>query len=365
MDNLKRLSEALNEAALFPQRWADAQLVLQKYFGAFSSQLASVDHSAGNQFWSRTSGIPEIDQELLAIAPLSEPVRFAVKHPRWRVMCDYDYIDEKGMERSEFYRHNAQFEICYRMIIRLLDTPQRSDALVLLWRKQDGHVQRSHLDKLAGVHEQMRLAATISSRMSADLTSEATLVDALETAHCAAIIIDSDGKVVLQNALACSLFARRKGITIVSGEVHISHSAARGEFSRGIAAAANDHVSSRETIVSIPSPTGNLPVFAIARALPRKHQVFGPTRTLFLVLLHDPVRKAVPAAAVLSRAFGLSPSETLIAQALAAGQTPGEVARNRGTRLGTVRQQVKTIMGKLDVHRQADLVRILSKLPGA
>lgn len=60
--------------------------------------------------------------------------------------------------------------------------------------------------------------------------------------------------------------------------------------------------------------------------------------------------------------FGLSDAEAQIAMALHAGHDIGAIARGRGVAAATIRKQVASLFEKLDVHRQADVVRLVSKL---
>jgi DNA-binding CsgD family transcriptional regulator len=67
-------------------------------------------------------------------------------------------------------------------------------------------------------------------------------------------------------------------------------------------------------------------------------------------------------AAFLQSAYGLTSAETEIAQNLADGQSTDAIAAERGVTVGTVRAQIKTIMAKLGVSRQVELVVRLSQL---
>ena len=59
-----------------------------------------------------------------------------------------------------------------------------------------------------------------------------------------------------------------------------------------------------------------------------------------------------------SQGFGLTLAEQEVALAIAAGKRPGEIARERGTSINTVRNQIRAAMEKCHVTRQVDLARI-------
>ena len=69
-----------------------------------------------------------------------------------------------------------------------------------------------------------------------------------------------------------------------------------------------------------------------------------------------------PNEAQLRSLFGLTPSETRLAQLLACGDTVEEVAQALGVKLTTVRSQLAVIFSKTGTHRQAKLVAILSRI---
>jgi len=56
----------------------------------------------------------------------------------------------------------------------------------------------------------------------------------------------------------------------------------------------------------------------------------------------------------------LSPAEARIAAAMMAGKRLSEVAADRGVQITTVRTQLGSILKKVGVKRQSDLLRVLS-----
>jgi DNA-binding CsgD family transcriptional regulator len=101
----------------------------------------------------------------------------------------------------------------------------------------------------------------------------------------------------------------------------------------------------------------------ILRVLP----VHGAAKTPFLgarvILTLTPVEpRPGPNSATLVRAFGLTPAEVRVASIIARGISPEQAAEELGVTRITVRNQLKTIFGKTDTHRQGELVALLSRL---
>ena len=185
------------------------------------SQLASVDHSRNNAFWSRTT-VPGLDKIMADAGPTCEPVLYAAANPHWRIFTDYDYIDEKSMRRSAFYEMNEDYDIRYRMGIRLIDDPSISRALVLFWDKKRGHADRFQFEKAGQIVEQLRLSAHVSLAMGQDMKSEQLLVDNLSRSHSAALVTDPFGEILLMNTLAGDLLEQKDGICSIRQTLALS-----------------------------------------------------------------------------------------------------------------------------------------------
>jgi DNA-binding CsgD family transcriptional regulator len=82
-------------------------------------------------------------------------------------------------------------------------------------------------------------------------------------------------------------------------------------------------------------------------------------RRLALVVVVDPVRHA-PSETDLAEFFGLSPAEARLAAAMMAGKRLSAIAADRGVQITTVRTQLASILKKVGVKRQSDLLRVLS-----
>lgn len=83
-----------------------------------------------------------------------------------------------------------------------------------------------------------------------------------------------------------------------------------------------------------------------------------------LVLVVDPTRGARVDPAHVATSLGLTPAESQLAVALAAGETLHEIARSTGRTEETVRWHLKQIFRKQGISRQVDLVRRVLSLEG-
>jgi DNA-binding CsgD family transcriptional regulator len=364
---LESLLTAIQEAATDPEAWTTVQAETERYFGAAGSQLAWADHADGNRFGSRTSRCPEIDAHLRLLAPCSEPVRFAARHPQWRRFVDYDYIDETGIARSTFYRECARFDIGYRLALRLVDEPHMSRAMLWFWTPKQGHPDRSHLEKLDLIEGHLRFAAHVSDRLAASLSAERGLVDGLDGAATAAILLDRELRVLHANRRAQAILSAGDGLGVARGgwlavRGRMAEQAVRGAAAQAARANADRCRRPPGGTALVPRPSGLPPYTVTLAALPAKRDFLGCRRPLILALLRDPVSAAGPLRETLTTAFHLTPAEAEVAARFADGAPLARIAEGRGVALETVRRQLKCVMAKTGVGRQPELMQLLAGL---
>jgi DNA-binding CsgD family transcriptional regulator len=80
---------------------------------------------------------------------------------------------------------------------------------------------------------------------------------------------------------------------------------------------------------------------------------------LAMIVVVDPARHC-PSEKDLAEFFGLSPAETRVATALMIGKRLSDIADEASVQITTVRTQLRSILRKVGVKRQFDLVRMLS-----
>lgn len=85
-------------------------------------------------------------------------------------------------------------------------------------------------------------------------------------------------------------------------------------------------------------------------------------RALAMVLVHDPnaLRQVDPF--VVAEAYGLTPAESAVASAIAAGRAVHEIAAQNTVAVSTVRSQLSSVMAKMGVTRQAEVVGALAPM---
>jgi len=121
--------------------------------------------------------------------------------------------------------------------------------------------------------------------------------------------------------------------------------------------------------VTLRRATG-LPLTLIAVPLPgtqdRLVQLAAMThRPVVALLICDPDRAVGLPDHLLRTVFGFTPAECRLAQALAAGQSPGEYADSAGIGIRTVRTHISRLLAKTGARNRIELMRILGGVPFA
>jgi DNA-binding CsgD family transcriptional regulator len=86
--------------------------------------------------------------------------------------------------------------------------------------------------------------------------------------------------------------------------------------------------------------------------------------TQMLVFLSDPSSKPASRASVLRALYGLTPTESRLADLLLQGLEVREAADQLRTTLETTRFHLKRVLAKTGTHRQTELIRLMLSLPG-
>jgi DNA-binding CsgD family transcriptional regulator len=212
--------------------------------------------------------------------------------------------------------------------------------------------------------EEGRILATFSRRLiqiaalSRSGIKDANASDTLNVLRQPALLLDAGGFVVQSNGALDAILDSE--IRVKDRRLHIRDPDARSGLQRFLDnlkdSPANGPLPAIEPIV-VPR-RDMLPV--ILRIWPIAQPQRWPSpdvRALLTLTALGP--KPGPPAAILARAFRLTPSEAKLASIIARGAAPETAARELNISRETVRNQLKSIFAKTGTHRQGELVALL------
>jgi DNA-binding CsgD family transcriptional regulator len=213
---------------------------------------------------------------------------------------------------------------------------------------------------LAQISQRLSEAATLSQAVSRAALTGA--VNALNLMRQPAAILDRFGRVLDTNAMADQMF---------ESEIHISHRRltvtdrrARAELERlgdALRAAGDATPLPSDPIVvrrheKPPVLIRVLPIEPAARC-----PFLGARALLMMLDLSD---HRPPPPRLLAASFGLTAAEAKLAALVGAGETIERAAERLGISIHTAKTQLKSVFGKTETHRQAELAALVARLRG-
>ena len=222
----------------------------------------------------------------------------------------------------------------------------------------EGAFDKSERHILASLADRLSEAATLSSAIGYVALTSA--INALDAVPQPAIAIDRVGFVLQTNSGAEALFGtemfvRNKRLLIVDRDAN----------------AALELLVARLRVTPDTSPIADEPIVVRRRSKPpivirvltvpcAARGPFVKARALLTFTTAD--NRPVVTAAVLAKAFGLTPAEAKLAHLLAKARSPEEAAGELGIARVTARNQLRAVFAKTGTHRQAELVALLAKM---
>jgi DNA-binding NarL/FixJ family response regulator len=246
---------------------------------------------------------------------------------------------------------------------------RRDDAFItleVLRSQTEGYItdeQRHTFSLLAPqVRAALRLHAAVERKGSA------LLANSMETLAIPLFLCDSTGRVRRLTPAAQALVASGGGLTVTGGTLRAACAREDRALQDAITAAlpgnrTPDSTASRTVVVharQLEMAPVVLDVFALAHQRSALSLVDGTAQVLIVACGQR--RAAVRREAILAAFYGLTGAETQVAQLLAVGRSAQGIADERGVSVGTVRVQIRAILSKLGVHRQAELAARLNQL---
>jgi DNA-binding CsgD family transcriptional regulator len=172
---------------------------------------------------------------------------------------------------------------------------------------------------------------------------------------CAGVIVtDSGGLVIEVNRAAEAILRIEDGLLIRDGRFHARRAFETAKLARLIAGA-TEGIAPAPGRMLIGRYDGLPPYVLTVTSLPAEVA----SRRFAMIIVVDPARHC-PAERDLAEFFGLSPTEARVAAALMTGKSLSDIAAISGVQITTVRTQLRSILRKVGVKRQFDLVRMLS-----
>ena len=249
------------------------------------------------------------------------------------------------------------------MQLPVMHSPTRLAGVGFSRHERDGVITESEIELGRLLIPHVRRAVTISDVLDVRTIERARMAEALDALRCAVVLTDARGAILHANRAAEEML-RDGGIIQGAGSVlQAKTPSAAAELRAAIKLAAEDETEIGKTGLAIRlTELDTSPVFA--HVLP---MTGGDLRTRLQPAAVAAVFIGAPAdeqdaAAAIAAAYGLTPAETRVLASLLAGRTLAETAAALGVAATTARSHLDHIFAKTGVSRQAELMRLATRV---
>ncbi len=360
----RRTISNIYDAALAPDLWPAALQSVMDEAGAVGAGYSLFNKRTERVEWLSQSG-PLVGREADYFSHYHaldhyRPILEVLPAGRWLWISEC--LPETVLRRDEWYNdYLLRAGIDEAVGVRLFESASHVVVFGVSHGNDRAPFTAAGTAALQELLEPLAKAARLHTELGSLGWEPAIALRALDQLAAAVIVADSDGRVIQANRAAERVLRRGDGLTIRNGKLGALH-VFDGERLEAVIAAAAAEQKTGAAIgrMRIRRHDGHPPY--ILTVAPASTDVAAYGRPLTMIVLADPDENS-PSQRDLAEFFGLSRAESRLAVALLGGKRLGEVSRDFGVQITTLRTQLSSILKKTEVTRQVDLIRLLSSVP--
>lgn len=362
------ITDAFYAAAFDSRQWYPALEGLADATGSSHGELITLGVDATGPIHIFTNAAPGMLEAFEAANggdPRCNPrVKAGKGVPNLTVLAEEDFITPDEHKRHPHYQEFAcPWDVPYICLAPLEQTPDLLIGLSVSRSKRQGHITQQQRTIFASVAPHVR--AAIRTQIAIENNGPKLLAGALDALSIAAFICDQTGSVRALTSTAETLAGEGRELQLKSGRLRTSRAVdtkalhdAIDLVTKGLLGPGFPPV---RTVVVRGADKNMVPmILDVVPLPPRQCQFVFSARALIVVrgARDANARKTT----ILQTAYELTAAEIDIALQLANGRSTEAIATQREVATGTVRTQLKTILAKMGVSRQIELVAHLGQL---
>lgn len=242
----------------------------------------------------------------------------------------------------------------------LLRSASHFSEIVLMRQAPEGLFGPREIEVGKLLQPHLRRAVTISNVLDARTIERERLAHTLDALQYGVVLTDRHGAIVHTNQAADILLDQGELLAVAGGVIRAKQPSADRELQRSLRLSAGNEATMGEagTTIRLSQPTC-APAFAHVLPLggTRLRRQLDPeaTAAVFIGLAPNQHESIEPFAA----AYGLTPAEVRVVQALVSGHTLTDAARLIGVGRATAKTQLDSVFQKASIARQGDLIRLV------
>jgi DNA-binding CsgD family transcriptional regulator/PAS domain-containing protein len=278
-----------------------------------------------------------------------------------RVVASSDMISDAEVERTEFWqdwsRKVDQFYIVGAMF------PVAEAEIGGLWihrPRASGTYEEDDKHQVGLFLPHLQRALQVRRRLAAPGIAHHATLDALERTGTATLVASRDGRILYANRLAEAVLRNGDAIRVIGGRLATIDRSATERLTMLVRDAATPLLDAKGASCGALSiaRADRLPLTLLVAPFRPERGGFGAPEPAAIILIRDQ-EWPTPAASALQGLFGLTPTESVIASAIADGRSIEAIAAAQRITTHTARAHLKKIFAKTGTNRQSQLVAVL------
>ncbi len=368
-EKLSRLVQRIHDSALEPDDWPSTLGDLANEFRSDHLLFYGRDTTTPGPLQAlRHHGVPREAAANLQVSLSTGVVPDWIRSlPSGIADRSSNWASDRDFSRSAFYNEVVRPLGTFYAAMALLPSSPRQ-AIYFIASRNLGAVDfdEGEISRLQMLVPHLTTAFRTSERLAnANLRSMGTSI-VLDRLQDGIILVDAAGTVVFANRTAEAMLARGDGITTETGRISAKHAGAARSLQKLLAMCLAGSLAGGGSI-DAPRSGGRAPLsilVAPARAETDRSEMawLGTARSGAILIVSDPESERRARKDKLRRHLGLTNAEADVALEIVKGGGREAVAARLGVSLSTVRTHLSHIFEKAGVHRQAELVGIISGL---
>lgn len=366
-EGIRELIGRLYDAAMSPAQWPSAIAAMARAFDATSADFHGWNPRSRDFEFAFTYNLDHLLPDYAAHYVYINPrIDYWEAHSDRSLIYDYLHIDERGMDRHEFYHWmERESDARYGLGMRVENSDSSQVVCGMQFSRRHGHVEQPLVERFQVLAPHLIRAVRLTRRLEGgDLKTQA-LDEAVQAMNCGVILVDAEARILLANEAAEEVLAARDGLTANGGRaLRTSRPKESRQLREAIAAVMRPQAmaagGSRQTVL-VPRPSG-APPYEVLVAPAQRTTPLQPAGAGALLLVSDPEPRGSLSADLLQAHFRLTPAETRLCNVLLEGGDLNVLAQRLGITRSTARTRLNRVLSKTGTHRQAELMALLHKL---
>lgn len=351
------LIDRIYECSVVPELWSDVLDELAQLTDARGGLLFSANTTL---CWTASDTVRDVFDEYVSEGWFNRCSRrvclMSESHPSFFVEQDFwseEQLDTDPIYRDFFRPHGLGWSAGTGLRL------PTGDSIVFSIERafERGPIEPAHVERLNEMRPHLARSALVSARLGLKRAQGAA--EALTALGLPAVLLDQTGRVIEANDLAAALpgcLQFGAGNRLILTDKRAGEQLA--EALAGIESGSGEASCTFPLRDEFATPTLVLHVMPIRRSA---HDIFGQSYALLVMTPLTAPR--APSIDLMRSLFDLTPSEARVAQGLAAGKSPEEIAEVGGVAITTVRSQLRRVLEKTGCSRQAEVAALLSTVP--